>query len=726
MQLALVLPPLTQLNAPYPGPAYLARALRDHGIVPTQRDLGIEWVLRLYSRAGLTELFDSLADAEDLPEPAWRAIALRDAHVATIDPVIRFLQGKDRTLAPRILDTPFLPRGPRLSAADLDGFGPLAVDDAARHLATLYLADLADLVTSCVDEGFSLIRYQHHLAVGPATFDALAVRLARTTLLDGWLDALTDTIDADVVGLSVPFPGNLYGALRVGRRLRARGVHVIMGGGYVNTELRDMAEPRLWDHVDSLVYDDGEGPLLALLEHLSGGADRRHRTRTRDGLIWKVAPLGAGGPAPRNAPEDKLAVTTPPADIPAAIAAWYGDLRLDHYLQLVDSLNPAHRLWSDGRWNKITLAHGCYWRKCSFCDIQLDYIARYVPARAERLVDAMDELVRDTNQSGFHLVDEAAPPRGLRDLALELLARRSTVTMWGNIRFESTFTPDLCRLLAAAGLVAVTGGLEVASDRLLARMEKGVTIEQVARSAAAFRRAGVMVHAYLMYGFPTQTEEETIDSLEIVRQLFAADLLSSAFWHRFVLTRHSGIASDPARYGITVPALPPTPDAPPLFAANDLHHIDATGADPDRYEAVLPRALAAWMRGRELDRPAHTWFHDVPGIGSDLAPTREPPDRIARALAAPPPEPGERLVWLGGEVLEDDGALLLHTREGATRVKARRDAMAWLAEVIDAATLAPSGRPPLRWTDARAAFPGEWERFAATFEKVRRAGLVGV
>jgi hypothetical protein len=80
---------------------------------------------------------------------------------------------------------------------------------------------------------------------------------------------------------------------------------------------------------------------------------------------------------------------------------------------------------------------------------------------------------------------------------------------------------------AAAGLIAVTGGLEVASDRLLTLMDKGITIEQAARSAWAFRQAGVRVHAYLMYGFPTETAQETVDSLEIVRQLFAAGLLDS-------------------------------------------------------------------------------------------------------------------------------------------------------------------------------------------------------
>jgi len=137
-------------------------------------------------------------------------------------------------------------------------------------------------------------------------------------------------------------------------------------------------------------------------------------------------------------------------------------LDLSRYLQLIDTLNPAHRLWADGRWNKITLAHGCYWRKCSFCDVKLDYIQHYETAAVTRLVDEMERLIAQTGHRGFHFVDEAAPPKVLRELALELLRRNLGVTLWGNIRFEKTFTPDLCRLLSAAGLVAVTGGLEVA------------------------------------------------------------------------------------------------------------------------------------------------------------------------------------------------------------------------------------------------------------------------
>ncbi len=647
-QITLVLPPLTQLNTPYPSVAYLARTLRRAQISFALRDLSLEFALRLFSRQGISAVFDAVAvkaEQGELPDPAWRALALRARHEAAIGPVVRFLQGREPGMAHRILGGRFLPAGPRGLRADMSGFGDASVEDAARHLATLYLEDLADLVTACLDPGFGLASYQHHLGVSPAPYDALQARLDQQGLLDGWIDGLADTLcdpgdpaDSPVIGLSVPFPGTLYAALRIGRRLRAQGRYVVMGGGFVSTELREVSEDRLWDAVDALCYDDGEGPLLALLDwHRNrdrpGFTDQRHRTRTRDGLLSRPAP-----------------------DHPAESAAWYADLDLSPYLQLIDGTNPAHRLWSDGRWSRITLAHGCYWKKCSFCDIQLDYISRYAPSRASVLVDQMEELIAATGQSGFHLSDEAAPPRGMRDLALEILRRGLVVHWWGNIRFDETFTPDLCRLLAAAGLIAVTGGLEVASDRLLEKMQKGVTVAQVARVARNFRQAGVRVHAYLMYGFPTQTDQETVDALETVRQLFSSGALSSAFWHRFVLTRHSGIYPDPARFGIEVI------EDPRAFARNDLDHRDPQGGNHDRFDDLLPRALHAWMRGQQLDAPLTTWGRWLPA-------TTVPPDLIRLALQTQAPATGSRLIWTGGEVLESGDGLRLNLPGGEEILK---------------------------------------------------------
>jgi radical SAM superfamily enzyme YgiQ (UPF0313 family) len=406
----------------------------------------------------------------------------------------------------------------------------------------------------------------------------------------------------DVVGLTAPFPGNLYGAFRIARAIKAAApaTRVVLGGGYVNTELRELADPRVFDYVDFVTLDDGEAPLLALLAHLRDPHAPLFRTLVRrDGAVALKSDAALRDVALRDA-------GTPT----------YAGLPLDRYLSLFEMLNPMHRLWSDGRWNKLTIAHGCYWKQCTFCDVTLDYIARYDRAPADLLVDRIEALIAETGQTGFHFVDEAAPPAALRALAERLLARNVLITWWGNVRFEKAFTPELARLLARSGCVAVSGGLEVASDRLLALMKKGVTVEQVARVTRAFSDAGVMVHAYLMYGFPTETAQETVDALERVRQLFAEGCVQSAFWHRFTATVHSPIGRAPELFGIRLRAAPPA-----AFARNDVAFVDPTGCDHDFFASGLRKAVYNFMHGMGLDADPRSWF--------------EGPGRRARAPSVP-------------------------------------------------------------------------------------------
>ena len=269
-----------------------------------------------------------------------------------------------------------------------------------------------------------------------------------------------------------------------------------------------------------------------------------------------------------------------------------------------------HRLWSDGRWNKLTIAHGCYWHQCSFCDTTLDYIKRYDTAPAMVLVDRIEQVIAQTGQTGFHFVDEAAPPAVLKELALELLRRKISISWWVNIRFEHAFSEDLCRLLAASGCIAVTGGLEAASDRLLKLMNKGVTVRQAAYACRNFSKAGIMVHAYLMYGFPTQTEQETIDALEIVRQFFHEGLIQSAFWHEFTATVHSDVGIHPEQYQCRIIDHPVG-----RFASNDLVHEDRLGCDPHVYAQGLNKAVYNFMHGIGTDLSIKDWFDfQVPAV----------------------------------------------------------------------------------------------------------------
>ncbi len=623
MRILLLTPPMTQLNTPYPATAYLTGFLRGQGYETFQADPALELVLKLFSRDGLTKVAQVIESRFGLePKTGSKkrfkpSVAVRHFmehlpdYLKTVEPTVRFLQGRDPTFALRIAGGDFLPEGPRTRAAlaqfapgdggpeDALGwaFGALGVQDRAKHLATLYLDDLADVIHDGVDEHFTLSRYGEKLAASVPTFEPLARALAApATLVDELLrDITVDLVQRyrpTVVGLTVPFPGNVYGGLRIAQTLRKLdpSIRIIMGGGYVNTELRSLNEPRIFDFVDFITLDDGEKPLLCLLDHIQGkkGEDQLFRTYVRDKgrVVLKSSRLEH--------------------DIPLRDAGTptYDGLPVDRYLSLLEMLNPMHRVWSDGRWNKITLAHGCYWKACNFCDISLDYIGVYEEQSADLIADRMVSLIDETGQSGFHFVDEAAPPKTLLALSERLIARDISCTWWGNVRFEKTFAqPQVAAKMRAAGCVAVSGGLEVASDRLLKLMNKGVTVEQVARVTHALTEAGILVHAYLMYGFPTQTVAETVDALERVRQLFAAGCLTSAFWHRFSVTAHSPIGRDPERFGISLLPMPPV-----TFAHNDLDFSDPTGVDHDALGVGLRKAVYNFMHGVGLDEDVRFWF----------------------------------------------------------------------------------------------------------------------
>ncbi len=727
MNLLLLTPPFTQLNTPYPATAYLKGFLNTLGTVQVaQADLGIEVILALFSPEGLTALFDQL-DASDveLSDNAYRIYRLRAEYLRSIGPVIRFLQNKNSTLAHAIADRSYLPEAARFAALDdLDwAFGTMGIHDKARHLATLYLEDLADLITEAVDPHFGFSRYAERLGRSASHFDPLheALQAPETWVsakLIGILEQKIGTHHPDVVCLTVPFPGNLFGALKCGQYLKRYHPHVnvVLGGGYANTELRRVSEPRLFDYVDFVSLDDGEAPLLHLLEFLEG---KREKTRLKrvfartDGVVNYY-----NGATEKDLPQRETG--TPD----------YRGLALSEYLSVIEIANPMHRLWSDGRWNKLTLAHGCYWGKCSFCDVSLDYIRRYEPLTAALLCDRMETIIAQTAQNGFHFVDEAAPPALLRDVALEIIRRNLTVVWWTNIRFEASFTPDLCRLLKASGCIAMSGGLEVASDRLLERMKKGVTVAQVARVAEAFTGAGILVHAYLMYGFPTQTVQETIDSLEMVRQLFASGVLQSGFWHRFAMTAHSPVGLHPAAFDVT--RLGPDFGG---FADNDLDHADPTGADHDLFAEGLRKSLFNFMHGVGLDFPLRNWFD------FKVPPPSVSPRFIEKSIQRNPDEPARSnalVVWLGSlpalTVFEGENGglaeLEFYGRQQDWHLQMSTSLGEWLSEILPELGAGANEKMPLQGLKGHfeAAGLGNFEEFTRTetWVQLRANGLLVV
>ena len=601
MRILLITPPLTQLNTPYPATAYLKGYYIAHGHDVRQIDLGIELADRVLSK----EFLESIG---------------LEKHARLIEPVKRFLRGKDDTLAPRIANRSLLPeeppvgtqaprlreingtQAPRLREATSSRFAQLAEDnlewsfgvsgttDKAMHLATLFIEDIADYIRENVDPHFDLVRYAEYLSNDAPTFDPLYEELQQEPSpidllmlkileekISNWYAGASPTQPSaapanselqtpnsehktiDRVCITVPFPGCLYGALRCGQWLKAHTNAVIeLGGGFPNTEWRQLTDNRIYEFCHEIAIDgcpDGD----------------------------------------QYCPD-------------------FSDLPLDKYLSLSEMTNPMHRLWSQGRWNKMVMAHGCYWHRCAFCDTSLDYIGRFKAPQASTVVDHMERVMQQTGRTGFHFVDEALPPKLLREVAEEILHRGLAVSFWGNIRFEKAYTAELCDQLAEAGMIAVSGGLEVASDRLLKLMDKGVTIQQTIEACRHLRDAGIMVHTYLMYGFPTETLQESVDALETVRRMFDEGIVQSAFWHRYAMTCHSPSGLNPEAYGARRTSLQPNP-----FCNNEVDWKDPTKSqfsnfnfqfdyDIDAVGAGLRLATYNYMNGLGLDQPVRSWF----------------------------------------------------------------------------------------------------------------------
>jgi radical SAM superfamily enzyme YgiQ (UPF0313 family) len=781
--LLLITPPFTQLNTPYPATAYIKGFLNTKKIDAFQMDLGIEVILSLFSKSGLGQLFSSIIH-QPTSTNSQRIFALKNDYIKTIDSVISFLQGNQPTFARQICAGNFLPEASRFEQLDdMDyAFGSMGMQDKAKHLATLYLEDLSDFIVECIDENFGFSRYAERLGRSANSFDELYKELQKEiTFIDKItlqiLNEKVEEVHPKFVCFSVPFPGNLYSAFRCAQFIKANypQIKIAMGGGFPNTELRELKDKRVFEFFDFITLDDGELPIELVCDYVlnspplqgcpTGGVVSTRDSFPNDRMVspQDSFPDDKVVSTRDSFPDDKVVFTRDSFLNNRVVATAefkrtfllennevvyknntlkhdykqsdvgtpdYSDLLLDKYISVIEIANPMHSLWSDGRWNKLTMAHGCYWGKCTFCDISLDYIKLYEPIAAKILVDRMEQLIAQTGENGFHFVDEAAPPALMREVALEILRRNLSVTWWTNIRFEKSFTADLCYLLKASGCIAVSGGLEVASDRLLELIKKGVTVEQVAQVTKHFTEAGIMVHSYLMYGYPTQTIQETVDSLEMVRQLFEIGVLQSGFWHQFAMTAHSPVGMFPEEFGV----IPQQNEV--TFANNDIAFIDKTGINHDQFSFGLKKSLFNFMHGIGFDFPLQEWFD------FKIPKTKIPSDYIHTCLEKVNlfhTKPTAKIIWIGAnpalsfytkskksqsfEMVK----LTFHSKIKTVAISLEKEKGIWLTAVLK--KIAIQQATPLTFSQLKNDFENQFEDFelfwySKSINSLREIGLL--
>ena len=724
MKAITIIPPLVQLNAPYPSGAYLTSFFKSEGLDASWTDLSIELFYAIFCRAGLEKLFElsevGALEKADKAEKAGdentafnlrRYISTKASWIEWIDFITAVLSGGGaREKEHQFLYSPFAPRGQRMEnflAGLVESGREPSVDDV-RFLCSYALADLADYITAAFDPNFSLIRYAEHLTVDERSFSELEKELDSPVLEHFYKPVLEklfekdprvkpeddtrgepedDTKDPVIVGLdptisliciSIPFAGTFIPALYTARWLKQKygdKVFICIGGGFVNTELRDAREPALGKYIDAISYDRGYGSYHELFKsaalrqaqgpHILPVTSEQEPVvpeqqpvvpEALEGPLYKMrlflhqnAQIKILDPIWENEELEKFEASVTPKIIPD-----YSDIDFTRYLRVCDDANSMHRLWTDGAWIKAYLAHGCYWHRCAFCDTNLDYVCGYKPVNTDALYEGLLKTAREKNIWGIHFVDEAMPPAALKKFALQNARSGNPLYFWGNIRFEKAFTKDFAAFLSYCGLGGVSAGIEVATGAGLKYINKGTDISSIINACAAFKEAGILIHAYMIYGFWYDTPQTIIDSMETLRQFFAAGLLDSSFWHKFVLTRNSTVYTE-WKEG-RQPDLQPVEakdgaQKEKLFANNNLH-FKGEGSY-DKFGAPLEAALDAWMHGLGLEKKVQKWFDfalPAPTIPRDFVDRQiqkyeKQNSERAQSLT---PEKVSGLYWLGG------------------------------------------------------------------------------
>lgn len=652
----IIQPPLVQLNTPYPGGAYLKSFFSELQAQNPQWNLGeIRWIdgcnllfHTVFSKEGLRHIFSvtekrALQQAEQWEKSGGhneafnvrRYLSQQDSWIHWIDSIVAILQGCQRELCHEFVASPAVPRGQRMENF-LAGLEALPSVDDAVILASLALADLADFIGAFFDPSFELVRYGESLATSHKGFQAVEEGLAAPVLQDFYGPIVNRLLQKYgrleenqrlLLCVSCPFPGTLAAALFTCKKFKealGNKVFVALGGGYVNTELRQVREPALAGYLDALSYDRGYGSYWDFFRHLmkldGAGGEGTFPAEIKKLSLYKMKFFGTQESIAEQASVQKPEVVAVEDEFTTSLAPDYSDIDFSKYPRLADSTNPMHRLWSDGAWLKAYLAHGCYWHQCAFCDTSLDYVCSYKKVAIKELYKKLAAQTHDSGVCGVHLVDEAAPPAALRDFALENLKACKPLVFWGNIRYEKVFTRDLADVLSHGGLRAVSGGIEIACGTGLDAVKKGTDLQSIVSACAAFKEAGILTHAYMIYGYWQETPQMLIDSMETLRQLFASGLLDSAFWHKFVLTRHSR-AFQEWKSGL-YPELKPLgldEGEESIFASNDLRFVGEEKSA--KYGNPLNQALAAWMHGEDLEIPVTKWFPFAmprPSVAPDL------------------------------------------------------------------------------------------------------------
>ena len=158
----------------------------------------------------------------------------------------------------------------------------------------------------------------------------------------------------------------------------------------------------------------------------------------------------------------------------------------------------------------------CYYGKCAFCNGDLQNGSRvWSLPEVERLTRQLMSVCAENRVTAVYFTDAALPTSILNVVAREIDGR----IKWGcNVRIERGHSRQWFSALARGGCLMLRVGLETASQRVLDLMNKGVEALDLYDYFKNAANAGIRMHAYIMFGFPGENEDDRLITEDFLRR----------------------------------------------------------------------------------------------------------------------------------------------------------------------------------------------------------------
>ncbi len=592
MKLLFIIPPFITPNSPYPSTQILTAYTNSRDITSEQYDLSIAAINSIFTTNFLKQIF--LINPYKNDKLCLSILKKKDIYISSINHLINFLKNTESGFSHFLSEKKnFIPVTlPEINDSENDlWFGGL---ERSAYYATYLLNDIVYYIRQNIDSNFQINRYAEKISVFPDFQKIIETINNPPTIIESIFLTLfekkIETFQPDLIGFSIPFPGCFYSSIRCAQFIKNKYKHIkiIFGGGFCNTEFNFLKEKKLFQFIDYLVIDDNPERIMNIIyfEQKKITCDKLKNTYKLDvnNNLFFVK-----------------------SNEPSALSKYNNyslqGLNRGDYFYLLENIAPPLYFYTFQYWNKIQLSRGCYWHRCKFCDTSLQYIKNFSQDNIDNIINNIKKLIYFSNSRYFHFTDEAAPPALLKKLAQRLIAENLYISYFTNIRFDKVFfNSEFAELMSKSGCMFITGGLETITNDSLLKINKGFSLADAAKTIRVLSENEILVHAYLMFGIPGQSENELIDFLEIARQFFRTGLIRTAYLHRFSLTYHSDFYKNYEKYKLHKIV------EPQGFADNEAQYSELNSPIFELYSKHLQSAIFNFNRGAGYDIPVNNWF----------------------------------------------------------------------------------------------------------------------